>query len=333
MQKIVVFAAFLLGITGKSSIHDRDFPGSPRDIPDERAESEKIPGIQRMIDKKKRRGGGRDKNLKMNHLFDPEIEAKRGEKRNSKRINKRQRPQGAPENMKTPRQEEGRKDGPSRKKPGRPDSRRKRKKKSPGGSRSNRKRPKPREPIAHVFAIKDGKGNIIHLDKEHFPNARIFLIVNIASESDLMWQVAELENLYETYGARGLEIIAFPSNSFNEEPLQDNEIQLLLREQYHVTYPVMAKCDVNGDDELPLYGYLKRQAVGGVPKVPTWSPLEESGLKEKDIQWNFDKFLVYILGGKERVTRFPFDFSPSSFKKHIERTFDGMSKSKAKKEL
>merc|ERR550534_1686248 len=184
--------------------------------------------------------------------------------------------------------------------------------------RARRKSRPAGPPQIHVFDIKDGEGNIIHLDKEHFPNAKIFMIVNIATGSDLMSQLEDLEKIYKDFKPRGLEILAFPSNSFNEEPLEDDEIQLLIKEQYGITFPVMAKVHVNGDNTSTLYTFLKNKGVGPPPKTPDWTPLMDAGLQNKEIRGNFEKFFVYEARGAERVMRFPSDMELMELRMHVE---------------
>merc|ERR1719357_1954891 len=113
--------------------------------------------------------------------------------------------------------------------------------------RSNRpKRTKPRFAPAglHKFDITTAHETTLRLNRGAFPDAKVFLIVNTASESEFSPQYAELETIWNEWRHKGLQIIAFPSNSFNQEPLSDTEIQKFVRETYRVTYPVMAKCDV-----------------------------------------------------------------------------------------
>ena len=105
------------------------------------------------------------------------------------------------------------------------------------------------------------------------------LIVNVASECGLTPQYAKLEELARTYGDRGLTVVGMPCNQFmGQEPGTAEEIATFCSVTYGVTFPLLAKADVNGDDRHPLYAALTRAAdVDG-----------EAG----DIQWNFEKFLV-----------------------------------------
>jgi len=307
------------------------------DMADERSVKERIAGIKENMAENKRIGGTKDKRAKMPPLFggrDKESQSARRENtRHVKALH------GEPGDMKIPPQERRRAiqvdelpvkakskfqapvhEAVSKMKmaadnvAGKIDAMQKRAQRGAG--------------VVGSFDITDGQGEIVYLDKKHFPRAKVFFIVNIASESEYTWQLAELQSLYTSLRRRGLEIIAFPSNSFNEEPLEDEQIQVLMKEQYDVTFPVMGKCDVNGPDTTPLYKFLKTVALGGTPKVPEWAPLEESGLSETDIQWNFDKFMVYKSRGKERVIRFPFDFHPLDLERHIERTIEIVNEAK-----
>merc|ERR1711879_489580 len=142
-----------------------------------------------------------------------------------------------------------------------------------------------------------------------------------------MGQLLGLEKVYQDFKPRGLEILAFPSNSFGEEPLEDEEIQLLIKERYDVTFPVMSKIDMNGDSTSPLFAFLKSKGIGPPPKGPKWiSP--DSEMKQTHIRWNFEKFLVYQARGRERVMRFPFDMEPLEVGMHVERSMMMMNTKK-----
>jgi glutathione peroxidase len=92
-------------------------------------------------------------------------------------------------------------------------------------------------------------------------------------------QYAGLEQLQESLGDRGLQVLGFPSNQFGaQEPGSNEEIQQFCSTTYGITFPVFAKIDVNGPDADPLYAYLRAQAPG-------------SGADDS-IPWNFTKFLV-----------------------------------------
>ena len=108
---------------------------------------------------------------------------------------------------------------------------------------------------------------------------KVLLIVNTASKCGFTPQYEGLEELYRKYHDQGFEILAFPSNQFGEqEPGDADEIANFCKLTYDVTFPVLAKVDVNGKNEDPIWAYLKKQQSG---------LLGFSGIK-----WNFTKFLV-----------------------------------------
>ena len=110
------------------------------------------------------------------------------------------------------------------------------------------------------------------------------LVVNVASKCGLTPQYTALEKLAETYGGRGLTVVGVPCNQFaGQEPGSAEEIATFCSTNYGVTFPLLEKTDVNGDDRHPLYAEL------------TQTP-DASG-EAGDIQWNFEKFLVGADGG------------------------------------
>lgn len=135
---------------------------------------------------------------------------------------------------------------------------------------------------------------------------KVLLIVNVASRCGLTPQYEGLEALYQKYHNQGLEILAFPCNQFHgQEPGSADEIRSFCSLTYNVTFPIMAKIDVNGDNESPLYSYLKAQApYQGCPDSPEdyknfceminqLHANDGSGFDQGNaIRWNFGKFLV-----------------------------------------
>jgi glutathione peroxidase len=111
---------------------------------------------------------------------------------------------------------------------------------------------------------------------------RAALIVNVASQCGLTPQYAKLQELYDKYRERGLEILGFPCNQFaGQEPGTEAEIRHFCETRYGVTFPLFSKIEVNGPGTHPLYAWLKTETNG------------------KDITWNFEKFLV----GKDGTVR------------------------------
>jgi glutathione peroxidase len=115
------------------------------------------------------------------------------------------------------------------------------------------------------------------------------LVVNVASKCGLTPQYAGLEALHEEYAPRGFSVVGFPCNQFKgQEPGTSEEIAEFCSATYGVTFPLMAKTDVNGDARHPVYAELTRFPAG-----------DEHG---DDVLWNFEKFLVSPSG--EVVGRF-----------------------------
>ena len=132
---------------------------------------------------------------------------------------------------------------------------------------------------------------------------RVMLIVNTASACGFTPQFAGLEELHETYGNRGLVVLGFPCNQFGAQDAGSNdEIAEFCQLNYGVSFPMMAKIDVNGAQAHPLYQWLTQEAPGL--------------LGSKAIKWNFTKFLV----GKDGAVlkRYAPTATPASLAKDIE---------------
>ena len=125
------------------------------------------------------------------------------------------------------------------------------------------------------FQVKQADGSMEDLSAH---KGKVLLIVNTASKCGFTPQYEGLEKLHQEYGDKGLEILAFPCNQFgNQEPGDADEIKNFCSLNYDVSFPLMGKIDVNGNDADPLWKYLKA---------------EKSGLLGSRIKWNFTKFLV-----------------------------------------
>jgi glutathione peroxidase len=108
---------------------------------------------------------------------------------------------------------------------------------------------------------------------------KVLLIVNTASQCGFTPQFAGLEALHQQFGERGLQILGFPCNQFGgQDPGSNDEIAQFCSLNYGVTFPMMAKIDVNGAAASPLYQWLTAEAPGI--------------LGTKAIKWNFTKFLL-----------------------------------------
>jgi glutathione peroxidase len=132
---------------------------------------------------------------------------------------------------------------------------------------------------------------------------KVLLIVNTASKCGLTPQYAGIEKLWQTYGSRGFEVLAFPCNQFaNQDPGPDREISTFCDIHFGLSFPLMAKVDVNGPKASPLFEWLKREAPGI--------------LGSQAIKWNFTKFLVDRSGKVTR--RFAPAVKPHKLAVHIE---------------
>jgi glutathione peroxidase len=126
---------------------------------------------------------------------------------------------------------------------------------------------------------------------------KAMLLVNVASKCGFTPQYKGLEAVYEQYKDRGLVIVGFPANNFGaQEPGTNEEIQTFCSRTYNVTFPMMSKISVKGDDQAPLYRFLTGGAAN--PAVAG------------DIKWNFTKFLVDREG--KVVARFESAVTPES---------------------
>jgi glutathione peroxidase len=128
-------------------------------------------------------------------------------------------------------------------------------------------------------------------------SGKVVLLVNVASRCGFTPQYAGLEALYEKYKDRGLVIVGIPANNFgSQEPGTNDEIKKFCSSKYNVSFPMMAKVSVLGDDKTPLYQFLTDKS-----QDPQFGG---------DIKWNFTKFLVDRKGNL--VARFEPNVTPDS---------------------
>ncbi|MFN8943799.1 MAG: glutathione peroxidase [Pseudobdellovibrionaceae bacterium] len=150
------------------------------------------------------------------------------------------------------------------------------------------------------YSVQDSKHQ--NFDLKKFEN-KIVLVVNVASKCGFTPQYKGLEELYLKFKDKNFVILGFPCNQFGaQEPGSDSEIQQFCQMNYGVTFPVMAKVDVNGSNTAPIYDFLKSSAPGI--------------LGTELIKWNFTKFLV----GKDGkvVERYAPQTEPKDLAKVIE---------------
>ena len=148
------------------------------------------------------------------------------------------------------------------------------------------------------YVVKNRKNEDVSLSDY---NGKVLIIVNTATGCGFTPQYEGLENLYKKYHEKGLEILDFPCNQFgNQAPGTADEIHEFCQLKYNTSFDQFAKIDVNGENEEPLYTFLK-----GAKK----------GLINSNIKWNFTKFLVDKEGNV--VERYASTVTPEKIEKKI----------------
>ena len=133
---------------------------------------------------------------------------------------------------------------------------------------------------------------------------KVLVIVNTASKCGFTNQYAGLEELYEKYKDKGLEILGFPCNQFGkQDPGSNDEIVEFCQLNYGVSFPMFGKIEVNGGGAEPLFKYLKKAAPGA--------------LGSRGIKWNFTKFLIDADGNV--VKRYAPTDKPAAIEKDIRK--------------
>lgn len=131
------------------------------------------------------------------------------------------------------------------------------------------------------------------------------VIVNTASKCGFTKQFKELQQLYEEYNEKGLVVLGFPSDNFNNQEFDDiDETVSFCQVNYGVTFPMFAKVDVKGDDAEPLFTYLTDQ---------------QKGVLTEGVKWNFTKFLIDSNG--QVVDRFAPQTNPLKMQKSLDKMF------------
>ncbi|MEO1968068.1 MAG: glutathione peroxidase [Sphingomonadaceae bacterium] len=151
------------------------------------------------------------------------------------------------------------------------------------------------------FTVTTNRGEPLDLAEKQ---GKVLLVVNTASKCGFTPQYDGLEKLYESYKDRGFEVLGFPCNQFgHQEPGDADEIAEFCKVNFGVTFPLMAKVDVNGGDASPLYDWMKKEAPGL--------------MGSKAIKWNFTKFLINREGNV--VRRYAPTEKPEAIAKDIEK--------------
>ena len=170
--------------------------------------------------------------------------------------------------------------------------------------------------------ITDREGKKVSL-KDY--KGKALIIVNTATGCGFTPQYEGLEKLYKEYHDKGLEIIDIPCNQFgNQAPGTDDEIHEFCALKYNTSFDQFTKADVNGENELPLYTYMKKEikedTINGIKNKMAMKAIEKiskTTKKDGDIKWNFTKFLVDKKGNV--VGRYSPTFKPEDMEKDIEK--------------
>ena len=125
----------------------------------------------------------------------------------------------------------------------------------------------------HDFKVKSLDGKDVDLEKY---KGKVMLVVNVASQCGATPQYTQLQELHDKYADKGLVVMGFPCNQFGaQEPGSADEIKEFCSIKYRVKFPMFSKIDVNGDEQAPIYDFLK-----------------SSSDDHTNIGWNFEKFIV-----------------------------------------
>jgi len=137
----------------------------------------------------------------------------------------------------------------------------------------------------YSFVVKDIDGNNFNLSSL---KGKKVMIINVASKCGYTPQYEALEALYKKYGGDNFEIIGFPANNFmHQEPGTDSEIKQFCTLNYGVTFPMMSKISVKGDDMAPIYHWLTEK--------------KQNDVEDSKVKWNFQKYLIDENGNLVKV--------------------------------
>ncbi len=146
------------------------------------------------------------------------------------------------------------------------------------------------------YTVKDRKGNDVSM--ANF-KGKVLLIVNTATGCGFTPQYKGLEELWQTYHEKGLEILDFPCDQFGHQaPGNDDEIHEFCQMKYKTSFDNFKKIEVNGENEIPLYTFLKSQksfagftGIKGAIMKTVVSKIDPDYENNANIKWNFTKFL------------------------------------------
>ena len=178
--------------------------------------------------------------------------------------------------------------------------------------------------MAKIYDYKALSNKGVEVDLAQY-EGKVLLIVNTASKCGFTPQYDGLEDLYQKYKDQGLMVIGFPCDQFaHQEPGSDEQIAEFCRINHGVTFPLMKKIDVFGDNAHPIFAYLTQQVpneeVHGLKDKATMLLVDglskAEGRKEGEIRWNFTKFLISKDGSL--IKRFPPVAKPEDMEADIE---------------
>lgn len=137
----------------------------------------------------------------------------------------------------------------------------------------------------HQFKVTDLSGK--EFDFSTLKGKKV-MVVNTASECGLTPQYEQLQEIYEQYKDKNFVIIGFPANNFGaQEPGSDEQIAAFCQKNYGVTFPMMSKISVKGDDMHAIYQFLTQKSL--------------NGLEDSEVAWNFQKYLLDANGHLVKV--------------------------------
>ncbi|MBE5830647.1 MAG: glutathione peroxidase [Butyrivibrio sp.] len=148
------------------------------------------------------------------------------------------------------------------------------------------------------YSVTDAQGNEFSMDNF---KGKVVLVVNTATGCGFTPHYKDIEAMYEQYHDQGFEVLDIPCNQFaGQTPGTDEEIHEFCQLHYNTQFPQMKKSDVNGENQLPLYKFLKEQkGFEGFGKGPAalamnvmLKKIDKDYKNNPDIKWNFTKFLV-----------------------------------------
>ncbi|MFV8336665.1 glutathione peroxidase [Flavobacterium sp. RSP29] len=155
----------------------------------------------------------------------------------------------------------------------------------PKKSENNMSTPSIAKETIYQFKVEDLSGK--SFDFASLKGKKV-MIVNTASKCGLTPQYKDLEAVYKEYKDKGLVIVGFPANNFaSQEPGTNEEIATFCQLNYGVTFPMMDKVSVKGDDMAAIYQFLTQKA--------------KNGLQDSTVEWNFQKYLINEKGELEKV--------------------------------